>query len=72
MGNFNKLHGWQTAYRFFIFDTVVNWVLGILFIFFFPEGGIIHQPAQDPARLFLDHFRNRSFTFRVLADIYPY
>jgi len=35
MGNFNKLHGWETAYRFFIFDTVVNWVLGILFIFFF-------------------------------------
>lgn len=25
--------GWKPAYRFFVFDTFVNWVLGILFIF---------------------------------------
>jgi hypothetical protein len=27
--------GWKIAYRFFIFDTWVNWGLGILFILFF-------------------------------------
>ena len=35
MDNHEKVTGWKTAYRFFIFDTFVNWALGILFIFFF-------------------------------------
>lgn len=29
--------GWQPAYRFFIFDTFVNYGLGILFIFFYKQ-----------------------------------
>jgi hypothetical protein len=30
-----NISGWKPAYRLFIFDTYVNWGLGILFIFFF-------------------------------------
>jgi hypothetical protein len=26
--------GWKPAWRFFVFDTLVNWALGMLFLFF--------------------------------------
>jgi len=38
--------GWKPAYRFFIFDTLVNYGLGILFIFFFKQTGSFVSDAE--------------------------
>jgi hypothetical protein len=35
MATNNTKNGWKIAYNFFVFDTFINWILGILFIFFF-------------------------------------